>query len=978
MTRSRLIAVVAALSLTPSTVPGEAQAAPEPKPGAGTRGAVPSPDTALGPSWRTSTDVLVAGAGDTDGYHLSIAREKDGFAWSTLATLTSTALEVGPWMGEVCVTGSGRWAVAVFAPKKAANRPNLMMAGGLAAVVDTSTGKAKHVATGLQLSHSNPACGPDDRALLTRVTGDEVNPTTELLTVDAAAGRVTGTRRLAGPVANPAPAPGGDYAVAGDHLVKIGAAGELTPVTKLTGRPFALRATSGAALDVVAVEGDRAVASRWAGGRLTRTGTGPVGNLQLFGQRGGTNVLVGTVDRPASVPGLRVLPTDRRVEAVSAQGHLLAEEVYSRQAAHSVVAPLERASEKQAGAFMVKVRAAAGRRSEALVVRTTAPQLDADPHAAPDRGIPAPVIAASVLEPSCAVPRNDPSVQPAQPSANQVEWAIDQAVHNRLFVNRPANFLKAGLDAYQPQQMFPRKSLSTGGTVPANLMLGIVAQETNMSQASWHVVPGDTGNPLIGSYYGNGGNLDVINYDDADCGYGIGQVTDGMRADSPVWNVQQKRAIAVDYAANIAASLNILIEKWNQIQAEPSAYRITLNNNQPQYIENWFVALWAYNSGFYPYANRNANPDHQGNFGIGWLNNPANTFQYSADRTPFLRYTMADAEHPNRWPYPERVLGWVETPQYKGYPVSTPAYSEPDYGDNTPQGPLGGGKVLSLPDYFDFCDTGVNNCLPFVGCPTDDPNCWWHGPVTFADCGDQECSTEHLAYSLGSGEPGVQRIYDRDCATFNEWADPQRDATKTVSMVYSLNNTAQHNLGCDGIQPQNGKFTLRLGDPSGAESTAPYAAVDLHQIGAGYKGHAWFTYLYPGNRPKRRVVGSWTPDLDLAPGTRANYAVLAHLPSHGADGHGTYVITTGATGLGEQKTCHINFHDETQWGIPGVLGAPTWVYLGTYNLGRGAQVQINNAEVVQESGEDSVAFGAMAFVPLANRTSQACGVNYPN
>jgi hypothetical protein len=180
------------------------------------------------------------------------------------------------------------------------------------------------------------------------------------------------------------------------------------------------------------------------------------------------------------------------------------------------------------------------------------------------------------------------------------------------------------------------------------------------------------------------------------------------------------------------------------------------------------------------------------------------------------------------------------------------------------------------------------------------------------------------------------------------------------------------------LQPQNGKFTLRLGDPAGSELTAPYAAVDLHQIGAGYKGHSWFTYLYPSARTKRRVVGSWTPDLDLAPGTRANYAIVAHLPSHGADGYGTYVITTGAGSLGVQKECDIDFHDETQSDIPLVLGSPKWVYLGTYNLGRGAQVQINNAEVVHWEGQDSVAFDAMAFVPLADRTSEPCGADYPS
>ena len=56
-----------------------------------------------------------------------------------------------------------------------------------------------------------------------------------------------------------------------------------------------------------------------------------------------------------------------------------------------------------------------------------------------------------------------------------------------------------------------------------------------MWQAPGSVIPGVTGNPLIGNYYG----LDIyddssandwdIDLADADCGYGVTQVTDGMR-----------------------------------------------------------------------------------------------------------------------------------------------------------------------------------------------------------------------------------------------------------------------------------------------------------------------------------------------------------------------------------------------------------------------------------------------------------------
>ena len=40
------------------------------------------------------------------------------------------------------------------------------------------------------------------------------------------------------------------------------------------------------------------------------------------------------------------------------------------------------------------------------------------------------------------------------------------------------------------------------GRVPAAILLGILAQESNLWQASWHALEGVTGNPLIGNFYG--------------------------------------------------------------------------------------------------------------------------------------------------------------------------------------------------------------------------------------------------------------------------------------------------------------------------------------------------------------------------------------------------------------------------------------------------------------------------------------------
>ncbi|MEU9329430.1 hypothetical protein AB0D91_37490 [Streptomyces canus] len=86
------------------------------------------------------------------------------------------------------------------------------------------------------------------------------------------------------------------------------------------------------------------------------------------------------------------------------------------------------------------------------------------------------------METPCIVKRNDPKRQALQPSANMVEWAVDQAVHGELTVSRPADWHDTGLSAYTPQGLFPKPSLTGGGEIPAQVMLGVLAQESNFKQ----------------------------------------------------------------------------------------------------------------------------------------------------------------------------------------------------------------------------------------------------------------------------------------------------------------------------------------------------------------------------------------------------------------------------------------------------------------------------------------------------------------
>ncbi len=140
-------------------------------------------------------------------------------------------------------------------------------------------------------------------------------------------------------------------------------------------------------------------------------------------------------------------------------------------------------------------------------------------------------------ERSCAVPRNDPGSQAFQPKPRQVQWAVDRAVSGQLTELRPVNWRNLGnASSYSAQGLFPRVPLAGGGTIPPQVVLGVLAQESNLWQASRYTAPGSTGNPLVGDFYGSRPEEDQaenviwsIDFDDADCGYGVGQITDGMR-----------------------------------------------------------------------------------------------------------------------------------------------------------------------------------------------------------------------------------------------------------------------------------------------------------------------------------------------------------------------------------------------------------------------------------------------------------------
>ncbi len=130
-----------------------------------------------------------------------------------------------------------------------------------------------------------------------------------------------------------------------------------------------------------------------------------------------------------------------------------------------------------------------------------------------------------------------------------------------------------------------------------------------------------------------------------DCGYGIGQVTSGMRAADPKPSFDPMRVVA-EPTYNLATGTQILAQKWRGTEC--------VGDRNPQVIEDWYTSAWAYN-------------------GLSFKNNPANPM-YSSTRGVW------DPKVGGAAPYQEKVFGYVEhppTPQHwTAVALAYPAISE--------------------------------------------------------------------------------------------------------------------------------------------------------------------------------------------------------------------------------------------------------------------------------------------------------------
>ncbi|GGU20215.1 golvesin C-terminal-like domain-containing protein [Lentzea flava] len=927
----------------------------------------------LGQGWQQSGDRLWTTYGDGTGFHVLVAEAKTGYSWRTVATLGTKALETDKWIGNACVTGDGTKAVVVYAPRTFTNKDQLFARGGLTAVVDLVSGEVKKLPVKTTLAYFNPGCGTGDTVALTQ-GGEEDRGKTRLLTVDAKSAQLSKPTDLDGQLTSAVPFQEGFAVASGGGVLKVGRDGQKRRLALTKGTPSFLRPDAENGVVFVAPEDTTKVsiqrATAGVGAKTTTLATGKAGELGVAPGSAGKVFITGKAAEVKTLPQfVRKLDVDARAE-VSTNGET------------AIIEQLPTGSAVQGDpqAWHLKAKSLRTGKEVGFTVDAVA------------------ALKPREVDPgyTCAIPRNDTNIQVYQPKPKQVEWAADLAVKGYLTVPRSPGYRNLNNGSYTPQGLFPQHPMvNTGGRgkVPAQILLGIMGQESNLWQAARHALPGELGNPLIGNYYGlpiYDGNPDNdwdVDFSDADCGYGVTQMTDGMRKTDTSLTYQQKFAIATDYAANVAAGLQKIQEKWNQVQNAG----MKVHDNDFSNIENWFLAVWAYNSGFNAQGQKDPTA-----WGVGWSNNPANP-KYDPNRTSFGE-NPRDFATPQKWPYPEKVMGFAAFPPSGAEDENTEVAlflnatwnGDPNVTPGSPGSPEFNRRNVK-PDRWTFCNAS-NNCVrdgqytpnkpdnpstpedeSTIGEPTGpcahqdaagyyDLRCWWHSSVSWkSDNCSSTCGFPFIRYDYpqyaneSSVSDGVS--YPPTCDLANL---PIQGSSLYID--HSAPNLRQR--PCNQ-PPSSGSMTFRT-------DGRPAAMVDLHQIGSGLGSHMWQTTVKGDNPTDRKaeITAEWKLNATL----RGKADVWAFIPAHG-----------------KNKATEAQYRVETKDGVvkTGVVDqskfANKWALIGSYVFNNAPKVTLSSVTPNGGPGNnqimvfDSITFssptpspGEVRIGPIVNNATGKC------
>ncbi|MEU7059160.1 SGNH/GDSL hydrolase family protein [Streptomyces sp. NPDC046197] len=1016
------MAVVACAALTGGLLQAApAMAAPNPKssPGSSTPpvppGQVQEPGKKLGKGWKDSPDRAVTAAADAEGLRILVADSSKAYAWKTAAVLSEPGMPADSWIGNQCLMDHAHAAV-VYAPRTFTNKPDLMQGGAFTAIVDLTTGQVKKLPFTASLAYFDPSCNTaTHKAAFTafRDMNDPASTRTRVVTVDVF-GRTTGSAAAKGEITSAVPVKDGTVAALGSRLVHLGPSGTVKNLVDADGAPFDIRPAADGKVAFLDHKGNSTAHARLftGSGRPKTIASGELGDLDLMQGDAGRVFLTGHPKGSPATAGTGVTRLDAPAGTdVSSHGRLAIDPVLTP-GVHAGLTHIKNGGKgfTKSGEPASQTATPANDGNEPVTVTSTATTTGTKLTQSVQQAIgngsghdPSPALATATgthkrtslksgLTPSsptdddrwCAVSRNDVKVQALQPTSNQVEWAVDMAVRGDLsasYIRQGGYRDQAGVGTVDPQSLFPLPKLTGGGRIPANVLLGIMAQESNLWQAEGGSIPGQMGNPLaaVDGYYGHKAEKSdpsaywQINWDKSDCGYGVGQVTDGMRLaghekdhETSLSPALQK-LVAVDYASNVAASLKILADKWNEVHKD--GQKITVNNDDPSKVENWFTAVWNYNLGFNPPSEAG---QHAGHWGLGWYNNPANPIYAKGWGHPFMNTDVdgpeanKDAAHPQDWPYEEKVMGWAAWSIDTGFSYATSGRQDwpgesgfssagfrPAYWNGTPMtvqtpGSAKYNRAQVVPSLDAFCNS-KNNCDPNTPPKCPDAECyaqyWWNQPnVTWkSDCATT-CGFENIKYQSLVQEPG--RGYRLQTGTPVCSGAPA--GSKVVASVPNGTPTWSDQRDCATISSA-GSFQFSFNP--GAEGRYE-AKADLHSVGGGYGGHYWYTHTrdadhFGGDSGDMTINGTWTLGQSL------NWArVLVHLPDTGAQTR--------------QARYNVLGTDSTQHQRVVLQRAGGWVSLGTFHFTGTPRVELSNTTKDGTADED-VAWGAIAFQPLPGK-----------
>jgi hypothetical protein len=165
-------------------------------------------------------------------------------------------------------------------------------------------------------------------------------------------------------------------------------------------------------------------------------------------------------------------------------------------------------------------------------------------------------------------------------------------------------------------------------------------------------------------------------------------------------------------------------------------------------------------------------------------------------------------------------------------------------------------------------------------------------------------------------------------------------------------------LGCGQSWHNNGgTMTWKFAAAQSKTTTTYPSKIDFHQVAAGYGGHFWFTHTIaaknPGtscivpSQPTLKVTGIWKPPATVS-GRSTIWAAVPNVGAQAPDAVYQVVTTSG------QAAQLVTINQDA--------GVDTWIDLGTFDLGTGAHVMLNNVTCQGGTGYD-IAWEAMAFVP---------------